>query len=71
METLKITKEGIHSQKQEPQWGLLRKNFFIACIIFICAIGFFATDIYLPSLPAIGEYFKKDAAYVQLTMSVF
>ncbi|KAB8029201.1 multidrug effflux MFS transporter [Fluviispira multicolorata] len=52
-------------------WGKLRTVFFVSCIIFICAIGFVASDIYLPSLPAIADYFKKDAAYVQLTMSLF
>ncbi len=40
-------------------------------MIIIAAIGFFASDIYLPSLPAIANYFQKSNLQVQLTMSVF
>lgn len=44
---------------------------FMVTIIIIAAIGFFASDIYLPSLPSIALYFKQNALQVQLTMSVF
>ncbi|BBH52179.1 multidrug effflux MFS transporter [Fluviispira sanaruensis] len=58
-------------QRECESWGKIRTIFFVSAIIFICAIGFVASDIYLPSLPTIADYFKKDAAYVQLTMSLF
>ena len=45
--------------------------FFMVTIIIIAAIGFFASDIYLPSLPSIAQYFHESSLKVQLTMSVF
>ena len=57
--------------KQEPQFNKFHRIVFLAGIIFICAIGFVASDIYLPSLPAIAEYYQKDASWAQSTMTVF
>ncbi|NIA68110.1 multidrug effflux MFS transporter [Pelagibius litoralis] len=37
----------------------------------LVALGPISTDLYLPSLPAIGTAFAVDAAAVQLTLSVF
>ncbi len=37
----------------------------------VVALGPISTDLYLPSLPAIGEAFGVGAAQVQLTLSVF
>lgn len=45
--------------------------FFMFAIIVIAAIGFFASDIYLPSLPTIAHYFKENTMRVQLTVSIF
>lgn len=59
------------TQKQEPQFGKFHRILFIASIIFICAVGFVASDIYLPSLPAIADYYRKDAVWAQATMTVF
>lgn len=44
---------------------------FMTTIIIVAAVGFFASDIYLPSLPAIGLYFHESNLNVQLTMTVF
>jgi DHA1 family bicyclomycin/chloramphenicol resistance-like MFS transporter len=37
----------------------------------LVAFGAISTDLYLPSLPAIGRAFASDTAEVQLTLSVF
>ncbi len=37
----------------------------------LVAFGAISTDLYLPSLPAIGAAFETDAAQVQLTLSLF
>ncbi len=71
MEFVRNQLENIYSYKQEPKFGKIHRAFFIGSIIFICAIGFVSSDIYLPSLPAIAEYYHKDAAWAQSTMSVF
>lgn len=44
---------------------------FIFSIIIICAIGFVASDIYLPSLPAIAHYFHIEPKWAQYTMTSF
>ncbi len=71
MEYAKNQLENIYTQKQEPSFGKIHRVLFIGSIIFICAIGFVSSDIYLPSLPAIADYYHKDAAWAQSTMSVF
>ena len=71
MEYAKNHIESIHTQKQEPNFSKFHRIIFIACIIFICAIGFVASDIYLPSLPAIADYYHKEAFWAQSTMTVF
>ncbi len=42
-----------------------------ALLTFLVAVGPLSTDLYLPSLPAIGAYFDSGPAEVQLTLSVF
>ncbi len=44
---------------------------FMTAIILISAVGFVASDIYLPALPSIALYFHKSSLQVQLTMTVF
>ena len=68
-----MTLNETHSEKQKTE---IFKNInhyflFMTTIIIIAAIGFFASDIYLPSLPFIAQYFHESALKVQLTMSVF
>jgi len=43
----------------------------LALLIGLVAYGPVSTDLYLPSLPAIGRYFGADDAAVQLTLSGF
>ena len=43
----------------------------VALLTLAVALGPLATDLYLPSLPAIGRYFAADVAATQLTLSVF
>lgn len=43
----------------------------LAVLGFMTAVGPFATDLYLPSLPQIGEQLQTDAASVQLTLTAF
>ena len=43
----------------------------IVFIILLVSVGHLATDIYLPSLPAIADYFQVPASIVQLTMSTY
>ncbi len=44
----------------------------VAVIVTLCvALGPLATDLYLPSLPAIGRAFESSVAETQLTLSVF
>lgn len=63
--------EEIFIQKEKYNFGKLHKLSFIFSIILICAIGFVASDIYLPSLPAIAISFQKDAIWAQSTMTFF
>ena len=42
-----------------------------ALLALLTALGPLSTDMYLPSLPAIGEALHSDAAAVQLTLSMF
>jgi DHA1 family bicyclomycin/chloramphenicol resistance-like MFS transporter len=42
-----------------------------ALLTALVAFGAISTDLYLPSLPAIGVAFESDTARVQLTLSVF
>ncbi|MGH6946333.1 MAG: multidrug effflux MFS transporter [Kiloniellales bacterium] len=42
-----------------------------ALLVAISALGPISTDLYLPSLPAIGRHFASSAAEIQLTLSVF
>lgn len=42
-----------------------------AVLLLLMSIGLFATDIYLPSLPAIAEAFQVDRASVQLSLFVY
>ena len=42
-----------------------------ATLAFLTALGPLATDMYLPSLPAIGRLLGASTAEVQLTLSVF
>ncbi len=51
--------------------NILQYIFFVSLVIFIAAIGFVASDIYLPSLPSIASYFQAPASQVQLTMTTF
>lgn len=44
---------------------------FIAILIILTSLGYFATDIYLPSLPAISESFAVDSATTQYTLSAY
>jgi DHA1 family bicyclomycin/chloramphenicol resistance-like MFS transporter len=43
----------------------------VALLTLAVALGPLATDLYLPSLPAIGQHFAVDVAATQLTLSVF
>ncbi|WP_158996747.1 multidrug effflux MFS transporter [Pigmentibacter ruber] len=60
-----------HTEIKKNELSKFRKIVFIFAIIIICAIGFVASDIYLPSLPAIAEYFKIEAFWAQYTMTAF
>jgi MFS transporter, DHA1 family, multidrug resistance protein len=71
MEYARSQKENAHTHKQDPKFGKIHRVLFIGSIVFISAIGFVASDIYLPSLPVIANYFHKDAVWAQSTMSVF
>ncbi len=44
------------------------KYILLAYVIILNSLGFFATDIYLPSLPAIASYFSTTENNVQLTL---
>ncbi|APJ02968.1 multidrug effflux MFS transporter [Silvanigrella aquatica] len=57
--------------KNEFKFGKIHRILFVTSIIIICAIGFIGSDIYLPSLPAIAEFYNKDAIWSQSTMTVF
>ena len=48
-----------------PSFGLA------ALLTTLVALGPLSTDLYLPSLPTLVEVFATDAAWVQLTLSVF
>ena len=51
----------------------LRPDTFIVVILLtmLTALGAITTDLYLPALPAIQEYFHTDVSTVQLTLSVY
>lgn len=40
-------------------------------IVILASIGYFATDVYLPSLPAIASFFNSDEAHAQLTIFTY
>jgi DHA1 family bicyclomycin/chloramphenicol resistance-like MFS transporter len=42
-----------------------------AVLALLTSLGPLSTDMYLPSLPAIGQYFGRNIADVQLTLSAF
>ncbi|KEI34678.1 transport protein [Francisella sp. W12-1067] len=44
---------------------------FLFIIGLMCAIGLIATDIYIPVLPQIGNYFETSQHSLQLTLSVY
>lgn len=44
---------------------------FTAVLLVLISFGFFATDIYLPSLPAIAVYFGVNDAAVRLTLFAY
>lgn len=46
----------------------MRNTFYL---IFLVSFGYFATDIYLPSLPAIAEYFGASESTSQMTLLGF
>ena len=71
MEYSAVQKENEQIQNKEPNFSKIHRILFISCIIFICAIGFVASDIYLPSLPAIADYYHKEAFWAQSTMTAF
>ncbi len=43
----------------------------VVLLTMLVALGPLSTDLYLPSLPAIGQSFETDSGRVQLTLSVF
>ncbi len=57
--------------KKKLKLGKIHKFFFVFSITIFCAIGFVASDIYLPSLPAIADYYHVKASLAQNTMTVF
>lgn len=44
---------------------------FIILVLLFMSLGHFATDIYLPSLPAITRYFEIDNTYPQFTITAY
>ena len=40
-------------------------------ILILTSIGYFATDIYLPSLPSIAKYYATTEGYTQITLFTF
>ena len=60
-----------NNEIKEYEFSKFHRVLFVSSIIIICAIGFVASDIYLPSLPAIAEYFKIEAYWAQYTMTAF
>lgn len=48
-----------------------QKLYFALLVNIMIPLGAMSTDIYLPSLPAIGHYFNADNAWVQLTITAY
>lgn len=44
------------------------KIYYLIYVLFFISIGYFATDIYLPSLPSIAEYFDTSTSLVKITL---
>jgi DHA1 family bicyclomycin/chloramphenicol resistance-like MFS transporter len=59
------------TKQTHPFQSKVHYFFFMSTIILVAAVGFFASDIYLPSLPFIAQYFSKTTSEVSMTMSVF
>lgn len=49
----------------------MSKSIFMILTIFISTIGYFATDIYLPSMPAMTTYFGTTNTLVQLSVPAY
>ena len=49
----------------------LQSRLLFALIIALVAVGPLSTDLYLPSLPAIGRELAADVARTQLTLSIY
>lgn len=48
------------------------QSFFMAVLLTaLVSVAPLSTDMYLPALPTIGQFFQADAAHVQLTLSVY
>jgi len=48
------------------------QSFLMAVLLTVLvSVAPLSTDMYLPALPAIGQFFQADAAQVQLTLSVY
>jgi len=60
-------------QSRRTQRDSLRPDRLEVAVVvaLLVALGPLATDLYLPSLPAIGAHFGRGSAEVQLTLSVF
>ncbi|MEW5888251.1 MAG: multidrug effflux MFS transporter [Pseudomonadota bacterium] len=51
---------------------MLKPSFGLALLLTtLVALGPISTDLYLPALPALAQFFATDVARVQLTLSVF
>lgn len=51
---------------------MLKPSFGLALLLTtLVALGPLSTDLYLPSLPTLAQFFSTDVARVQLTLSVF
>lgn len=49
----------------------MRESYILIFALILGSVGHLATDIYLPSLPNLTEYFATDTASVQLTITVY
>lgn len=50
---------------------IFRSPFFFFTILLLASVGFFATDVYLPSFPAIQAEFQSSKSSVQLSLSLY
>lgn len=71
METLQKKTISLSQEKSFVDFNTSQKFMFIFSIIIICAIGFVASDIYLPSLPAIAQFYQTEGHWAQYTMTAF